>query len=109
MARLRMSDSIAGRTVDLVHAHGTGTVQNDEVELAVIEKCIATVGGRRPILYSHKGALGHTLGAAGVVSVVLNCICHRKGTVPPSLASAPVAMSNVRLSAVGEMARIKRS
>jgi 3-oxoacyl-[acyl-carrier-protein] synthase II len=104
-----MSDVLDGRAVDLVHAHGTGTVQNDEVELSVIEKCIAAVGGRRPILYSHKGALGHTLGAAGVVSVVLNCIIHRKGMIPPSLASAPMTMNNVRLSVMGEMARIRRS
>jgi 3-oxoacyl-[acyl-carrier-protein] synthase II len=104
-----MGEVMGGRAVDLVHAHGTGTIQNDEVELAVIERCVGAAGGRRAILYSHKGALGHTLGAAGVVSIVLNSVAHRTDTVPPSLASAPMEMRNVRLSASGEMARIRRS
>jgi 3-oxoacyl-[acyl-carrier-protein] synthase II len=66
--------------IDLVHAHGTGTITNDPVELSAID---ATVHGR-PNVFSHKAALGHSLGAAGLISVVLNCIAHERGIVPPN-------------------------
>jgi len=41
--------------------------------------------GVRPAVYSHKGAIGHTVGAAGLVSVVLNVLMHRHGVVPPNV------------------------
>jgi 3-oxoacyl-[acyl-carrier-protein] synthase II len=72
---------IDGRPVDLVHAHGTGTAANDPIELAAIESVIPT----SCLIYSHKGALGHSLGAAGLVATVLNCVCHRSGVVPPNI------------------------
>ena len=80
-----LSNVIDGRPVDLIHAHGTGTETNDATELAAIE---ATVGDGRPespVVYSHKAALGHSLGASGLVSVVLNCMCHATGKVPPNV------------------------
>jgi len=45
-------------------AHGTGTVFNDSTELAAIE---AVFGDRRFPVFSIKGAVGHTLGAAGAI------------------------------------------
>jgi 3-oxoacyl-[acyl-carrier-protein] synthase II len=81
---------IAPGNLDLIHAHATGTVINDPVELSAI----ATIAGEsHPILYSHKAALGHSLGAAGLVSVVLNCLCHRTGIVPGNIRSpSPLPM-----------------
>ena len=73
---------IDGRPVDLVHAHGTGTILNDATELAAIEQ---SVGESAPIVYSHKAALGHSLGASGLLSVVLNCMSHATGMVPPNV------------------------
>jgi 3-oxoacyl-[acyl-carrier-protein] synthase II len=75
---------IDGRPVDLVHAHGTGTEMNDELELRVVEEELPSGTEDPPVLYSHKAALGHSLGAAGLVAVVLNCLAHRQGTVPPN-------------------------
>jgi 3-oxoacyl-[acyl-carrier-protein] synthase II len=75
--------TLNGSPVDLVHAHGTGTAVNDEIELAALDDLLES--GRRPALYSHKGALGHSLGAAGLVSVVLNVAMHRTGVVPPNV------------------------
>jgi 3-oxoacyl-[acyl-carrier-protein] synthase II len=73
--------------VDLVHAHGTGTDANDPAELAAIEAALADSSAAvpAPCLYSHKGALGHSLGAAGLVAVVLNVLAHRRGVVPPNV------------------------
>ncbi len=75
---------IQNHPVDLVHAHGTGTEMNDPIELATIEQALSA--GEFPTwLYSHKGAFGHSLGTAGLVSVVLNVQAHRSGIIPPNV------------------------
>jgi 3-oxoacyl-(acyl-carrier-protein) synthase len=75
-----------GRPVDLVHAHGTGTEMNDATELAAIEASVGDAWpSRRPVVYSHKAALGHSLGASGLLSVVLNCVSHTTGIIPPNV------------------------
>lgn len=95
----RLLASVAdGRRVDLVHAHGTGTIQNDPMELAAIEATVGGLDAALPVVYSHKGALGHSLGAAGLLSVVLNWQMHRRGVVPPNVrTSAPLPVTHVAL------------
>jgi 3-oxoacyl-[acyl-carrier-protein] synthase II len=78
-----LKHAIADQPMDLIHAHGTGTISNDSTELAAIESVLPA--GSSPHLFSHKGALGHSLGASGLVSVVLNCLMHRKGLIPPNI------------------------
>jgi 3-oxoacyl-(acyl-carrier-protein) synthase len=76
-----LTNVMAAGSVDLVHAHGTGTQFNDPIELSAIESSLPA--GKPPtIIYSHKSALGHSLGASGLVSVVVNCLCHVTGRVP---------------------------
>lgn len=88
---------VDGRPVDFIHAHGTGTDINDQTELAALESVLSEFrqGAACP-LYSHKGALGHSLGAAGLTSVVLNCLIHAAGIVPPNVRTYdPVPMTQV--------------
>ncbi len=100
---------IDDRKVDLVHAHGTGTVVNDPVELSAIESVIARVGGS-PMLYSHKGALGHSLGASGLVSIVLNCFAHQTGAIPPNMHTRdPLPTCRVQINRQGARLDIRRS
>lgn len=81
--RRLLEQCLGGQPVDLVHAHGTGTVVNDPVELSVIESVVQTIRHEcPPTVYSHKGALGHTLGAAGLVAVVLSARMHAEGLIP---------------------------
>ena len=95
--RRLITQVIGAHCIDLVHAHGTGTVANDAVEASAIESCLNA--GEPPALYSHKGALGHSLGAAGLVSVVLNCLMHRHGVVLPNVqAGRPLPMRKLILS-----------
>lgn len=93
----RMLDNVIDdRPVDFVHAHGTGTVVNDPVELAAIDETVgrfrnsnfknATADAPVPV-FSHKAHLGHTLGAAGLVAVALNCEIHRSGVIPGNIAT----------------------
>jgi 3-oxoacyl-[acyl-carrier-protein] synthase II len=75
-----LSRVIDHKPVDLIHAHGTGTETHDPMEL----NALSAVAAGNPIVYSHKGALGHTLGAAGLVSIVLNCLAHQNQIIPPN-------------------------
>jgi len=100
---------VDGKPVDVVHAPGTGTPTNDEAELAAIESVLDDVGPP-PTLYSHKGALGHSLGAAGLLSVVINCQAHATGTVPPNVQTRePIPTSRVVLSSATVRRPIRRS
>jgi 3-oxoacyl-[acyl-carrier-protein] synthase II len=95
--------------VDLIHAHGTGTPMNDQVELKVLERLIPS-DAPTPLLYSHKGALGHSLGAAGLVSVVINVMCHRQGIVPPNIRTMdPLPTQRMKISNRAERRSIHRS
>ena len=99
------------RPVDLVHAHGTGTPMNDEAELAAIESAVGSIDHAvPPAVYSHKCALGHSLGAAGLLSVVLNCQAHATGTVPPNVQTRdPLPTSGVTLSRDAVRRPVRRS
>lgn len=98
LLRRLLADVIDNRPVDLVHAHGTGTESNDAVELAAID---ASVSDSSPAaaIYSHKGALGHSLGASGLLSIVLNCMCHEHGVIPPNARTTnPLPARHVTIS-----------
>jgi 3-oxoacyl-[acyl-carrier-protein] synthase II len=100
---------IADRPPDVIHAHGTGTRSNDAIELAAIDSALAP--SKSPVdVYSHKGALGHSLGAAGLVSVVLNCLMHRTGTVPPNVrTNSPLPAARARIQRRQQSRTIRRS
>ena len=87
---------VGGRPIDFFHAHSTATIINDPIELAAIQQF---AGANLPILYSHKAALGHTLGAAGLISVVLNFLSHKSGIVPQNVQSkTPLPMNGLTFS-----------
>lgn len=67
--------------VGFVSAHGTGTVYNDAMEAAAIPRVF---GVRGVPVNSIKGAIGHTLGAAGGFEAVLCVQVLRDGVIPPT-------------------------
>ena len=81
--------------VSAVCAHGTGTVYNDQMELMAFDQLF---GDRRLPVYSIKGAVGHTLGAAGGIEVALGIRSLSEGLVPPT-----VGFSKGEGSAVGRV------
>ena len=68
--------------VGAVNAHGTGTVYNDAMEMKAIK---AVFKDRRLPVHSVKGALGHTMGAAGGIEAVLGCMSLEAGLIPPTV------------------------
>ena len=94
LALKKMLHRIAPPDLDLIHAHATGTHLNDPVELSAL----STLNfNSHPILYSHKAALGHSLGAAGLISAVINCLCHIHGKIPANIRSPnPLPMPLLR-------------
>ncbi len=88
----RLAASLIGqRTIDLIHPHATGTDRHDAIELthllSQLPQSQSPTNGHSPSnlpdLYAHKGALGHTLGCSGLVSIVLACLCARTQRRPP--------------------------
>jgi len=73
---------IGEEQVDFIAAHGTGTVYNDDMEMAAFHSVFSSP---RPT-YSVKGGIGHTMGAAGLVEVVLALKTFETGWVPPTVA-----------------------
>src|SRR6185436_13783713 len=74
---LRQGLARVGGNADFIHAHATGTA-HDAFELAAIKATCGDGRSNTPV-FSCKGALGHSLGAAGLVSVALSTLCHAKG------------------------------
>ena len=78
---------LRNRTIDVLHPHATGTFENDADELNVYANVLARRDGvdrtGAPDIYAVKGALGHGLGAAGLVSVVISSLCAKANRRPP--------------------------
>jgi 3-oxoacyl-(acyl-carrier-protein) synthase len=98
-AAMRQALAQAGlepQAIGYVNAHGTGTVDNDAAEGKALARLFA---GRMPHVSSVKGALGHTLGAAGAIESVIcvlallrECLLPNTGcaTPDPQLAFTPL-------------------
>ena len=107
--RYLLARVIPDEGVDLIHAHGTGTHTNDPIEIAAIES-ILTGAPTVPCLYSHKGALGHSLGAAGLVAVALNCLAHEHHTIPGNIRTTnPLSTTKLTLNPTPIHRPIQRS
>jgi len=72
---------VAQSAVTAINAHGTGTIYNDAMELVAFERLFA---GRSLPVNSLKGALGHTLGAAGAIEAALMVSALQQGFLPPT-------------------------
>jgi 3-oxoacyl-[acyl-carrier-protein] synthase II len=75
---------LAPEAVDLVSAHGTGTSANDRVETEVLKRVLGRRAHAVPV-NSIKAHLGHTMGAAATLEVIMCLLAARHGLVPPTL------------------------
>jgi 3-oxoacyl-[acyl-carrier-protein] synthase I len=82
-ARMAMEQALAGaglapEAIDYINLHGTGTRSNDLVE----GRAVLSLFGNATRCSSTKGAVGHTLGAAGGVEAVFSVLALRHGFMP---------------------------
>ncbi|MGH8219742.1 MAG: beta-ketoacyl-[acyl-carrier-protein] synthase family protein [Steroidobacteraceae bacterium] len=68
--------------VEVVFAHATGTLVGDIAELRAINRVFQNT---RPVVTSLRGQLGHSMAAAGVMSIIAGLCGMRDGLVPPTL------------------------
>ena len=86
---------LTGRSIDLLHPHATGTVDHDPAELTVLGRHIT----HPTDVYACKGALGHGLGASGLVSLVLAWLCAKSHRRPPmTWLNEPIKVNNPLLT-----------
>lgn len=78
---------LAAGQIGLVSVHGTATQLNDAAEVAALTEVFGD--GKMPAAYGPKGALGHTLEAAGLVESALAVQSLVTGVIPPSPGVAP--------------------
>jgi 3-oxoacyl-[acyl-carrier-protein] synthase-1/3-oxoacyl-[acyl-carrier-protein] synthase II len=76
----------------LVSAHATATAQNDAAEA----RAIAALGTDAPV-FAFKGAIGHTLGAAGALELLAAVEAMRRGLAPASAGTGPI-LPDVRIA-----------
>jgi len=87
--------------IGFISAHGTGTVYNDAME---IKSFNSIFNMKKKPVYSIKGGLGHTMGAAGLVETIIALRALKEKTVPPT-----VNLKNAGDDANGWASRRKRS
>jgi 3-oxoacyl-[acyl-carrier-protein] synthase II len=76
-----VSAGIAPGIIDLVCAHGTGTPDNDAGEYAALSRIFGADLPRVPVV-AFKSHLGHTLGGAGAVELILAALSLRDQIAP---------------------------
>lgn len=69
MERALEDSGIEPKAVDLINAHGTGTLLNDEAECAALFRVFGDRTRRIPVEVT-KAVVGHLLGAAGAIEAV---------------------------------------
>lgn len=68
--------------IGCISAHGTGTVYNDAMEMRAFRTLFP---GRKVPVYSVKGGIGHTMGAAGLVEIITALRALRERTAPATV------------------------
>ncbi|MEH1918431.1 beta-ketoacyl-ACP synthase [Nostoc sp.] len=73
--------SLTPTDIDYIHAHGTATQLNDQMESMVIQRLFP----QGVAVSSTKGSTGHTLGASGALGVAFSLMALKHQILPPCL------------------------
>lgn len=85
--------SLTPRDIDYINAHGTGTPNNDETELAAMERIW---DHKLPKFSSTKAFTGHTTSASGSIEAVICLLALKYGFIPQNLGwSNPIKVGAV--------------
>lgn len=75
--------------VGYINAHASGTLLNDKVEAIAIRKAFGELTDNIPVSGT-KGAIGHLLGAVGLVEAFIACWSLKKGLAPGTIGLSDV-------------------
>lgn len=93
---LRQATDGGRRAVGAINAHGTGTLYNDAMEITAFTNIWAD---KPPPFHSVKGAIGHCLGAAGLIEACLSLEALTAGHIPPTVGLGQPPCFSERLGA----------
>jgi 3-oxoacyl-[acyl-carrier-protein] synthase II len=99
MAAALAAARVGPAEIGLIAAHATGTPDNDAAEYKALARVFGDELPRVPVV-GFKSHLGHTLGGAGAVEMVLAMEAMREQTVPPcaSVTADDAEFADLRLS-----------
>ncbi|UCD36107.1 MAG: hypothetical protein JSU90_04560 [Nitrospiraceae bacterium] len=108
---LSMEQAIAGAAlepsdIDLIIAHGDGTLKGDGHEIEAIHRTFSPVIDRM-VVFSSKGALGHLLAGAPAVDAVL-AVCMMTQGIVPSASLLPPHDESIKFTMAGDTPRSLR-
>ena len=72
-------------TVDYIHAHGTSTHLNDQMETKAFKQVFGEDGAKKINVSSTKSMHGHLLGGAGALEAAITALAINEGFVPPTI------------------------
>jgi 3-oxoacyl-[acyl-carrier-protein] synthase II len=70
--------------VDYINAHGTSTLYNDKIETLAIKKVFGA-HAKKLAVSSTKSVMGHLLGAAGGVEMIVCALAIKNSIIPPTI------------------------
>lgn len=85
------SAGIEPPAIDLIAAHATGTPDNDAAEQAAFASVFGERLASTPIV-AFKSHVGHTLGGAGAVELILSLMARRSGVIPATANVTPAQL-----------------
>ncbi|BBD61762.1 beta-ketoacyl synthase [Nostoc sp. HK-01] len=71
--------NLTPKDIDYIHAHGTATKLNDQIESKIIQQLFP----QQVAISSTKGATGHTLGASGALGIAFSLKALQQQVLPP--------------------------
>lgn len=105
--KLALADAkLLPENIDFINMHGTGTVANDAMESLAIN----TVFGDNVLCASTKPLTGHTLGAAGAISMGLSWLMLKHNFIIPHVFDGEYApdCAKIKLAQIGDSKEINR-
>ena len=76
--------SVDPEDIGYINAHGTGTTQNDLVEMRAIRQALGSAADQVSVSAS-KSMIGHLVNAAGGVELAITALAQRDGYAPPTI------------------------
>lgn len=75
---------VSKEEIEYINAHGTGTAANDIAETLAIKGLFKEYAKKIPVS-STKSYIGHALGAAAILEIIISILCIEDGILPPTV------------------------